>query len=328
MNLLIARHDKIGDFVLTLPMIKIAKQQLQDTKIIVLVSKINYELAQSLDFIDDVILYEDAVFLLAKKIKEKNIDVSISAFTDTKLAIALLFAGVKKRYSPATKIAQLFSNYRVSQRRSQAKMREFEYNIELLKSFAPDIKNIFEKPLLEFTQNKKKEQLELFKKQYNIKENFFYVVFHPGFGGSSDGNLSLDDYIKLAKSISTRNDLKIVFTFGPDDFKSKEYIQKKIDFDAILYDSCLSLIDFCKLLSNFEVFISTSTGPMHLAGAVNIKTISFFGESLFASDKRWATISDEKNQNNFMLSENYTRELYGKIEKNLSSIIEECKCRK
>jgi len=327
-NLLISRHDKIGDFVLTLPMIKIAKQQLEDTKIIVLVSRINYELAQSLDFIDDVILYEDAVFSLAKKIKEKNIDVSISVFTDTKLAIALLFAGVKKRYAPATKIAQLFSNYRVPQRRSQVKMREFEYNIELLKAFASNVKSVFEKPLLEFTKNEKKEQFGVFKKQFGITKNFRYVAFHPGFGGSSDGNLILDDYIKLAQSISSKNDIKIVFTFGPDDFKSKEYIQKKIDFDAILYDSRLSLIDFCKLLSNFEVFISTSTGPMHLAGAVNIKTISFFGESLFASDKRWATISDEKNQNNFMLSENYTRELYGKIEKNLSSIIEECKCRK
>lgn len=47
MNLLITRHDKIGDYVLTLPMIKIAKQQLVDTKIIVLVSKVNYEFSKN-----------------------------------------------------------------------------------------------------------------------------------------------------------------------------------------------------------------------------------------------------------------------------------------
>lgn len=321
MNLLISRHDKIGDFVLSLPMIKIAKQQLRNTRIIVLVSKVNYEFAQSLEFIDDVILYEDSIFLLAKKIKEKNIDVSISAFTDTKLAIALLFAGVKKRYAPATKLAQIFANYRVIQRRSEVKMKEFEYNIELLQAFDSNIQNSFHKPLLEFDASERLEQLELFKTQYKIKENFRYVVFHPGFGGSSDGNLTLDDYIKLAKSISTRDDIKIVFTFGPDDGKSKDYIQQNIDFDAVLFDSTISLYSFCKLLSNFEVFISTSTGPMHLAGAVNIKTISFFGDSLFASDKRWGTISDEKNQNNFMIAENYTQDLYRKIEANLMHIV-------
>jgi ADP-heptose:LPS heptosyltransferase len=320
-NLLIARHDKIGDFVLALPMIKIAKEQLQNTKIVVLVSKVNYEFAKSLEFIDDVILYEDTIFSLAKKIKEKNIDVSISAFTDTKLAMAVLFAGVKKRYAPATKLAQVFSNYKVKQRRSEVKMREFEYNIKLLQAFSPNIQSVFEKPLLEFTENERKEQLELFKKQFNVTENFRYVVFHPGFGGSSDGNLTLDDYIKLAKGISNKNDIKIVFTFGPDDSKSKEYIQKNIDFDAVLFDSSLSLINFCKLLSNFEVFISTSTGPMHLAGAVNIKTISFFGDSLFASDKRWATISNEKNQNNFMIAENYSSDIYKQIETKLNNIV-------
>ena len=89
MNLLICRHDKIGDFVLCLPMIKIAKESFKNTKIIVLVSKVNYEFAQNIDFIDDVILYEDKLLSLIKNIKVKNIDVSISAFTDTKLAFSL-----------------------------------------------------------------------------------------------------------------------------------------------------------------------------------------------------------------------------------------------
>ncbi|AXH15526.1 heptosyltransferase [Malaciobacter mytili LMG 24559] len=323
MNLLITRHDKIGDYVLTLPMIKIAKQQLVDTKIIVLVSKVNYEFSKKLDFIDDVILYEDSVFTLAKKIKEKKIDVSISAFTDTKLAIALMLAGVKTRIAPATKIAQIFSNKRVTQRRSQVKKREFEYNLDLLKYFKPDISLDFKRPLLNFSSKEKLEILNIFKQQFQINEDFKYIVFHAGFGGSSDGNLTLDDYINLAKAISNKKGLKIVFTFGPDDYKSLEYIKEKIDFDAILYESKLSLIDFCKLLSNFEIFISTSTGPMHLAGAVNIKTISFFGDSLFASAKRWGTISEEINQNNYCIPNNYTKELYYKIEKRLEKLVDE-----
>jgi len=319
-NLLISRHDKIGDFVLTLPMIKIAKEQLIDTKIIVLVSRVNYELAKSLDFIDDVILYEDSLFLLAQKIREKNIDVSISAFTETKLAIALLIAGVKKRYAPATKLAQVFSNYRISQRRSQVKMREFEYNIELLKAYNSDILDRFSKPLLAFSEKDKKEQFELFKKQYNIVEKFHYIVFHPGFGGSSDGNLTLDDYMSLAKSIANKKGVKVVFTFGPDDKETKKNIKNSIDFDAILFDSNLPLISFCKLLSNFDIFVSTSTGPMHLAGAVNIQTISFFGDSLFASAKRWGTISDESLQNNFSVPLGYSKELYLKIENRLGEL--------
>ena len=39
---------------------------------------------------------------------------------------------------------------------------------------------------------------------------------------------------------------------------------------------------------------------MHLAGALNIKTISFFGESLFSGPLRWATVSKSTNQYNFI----------------------------
>ena len=60
---------------------------------------------------------------------------------------------------------------------------------------------------------------------------------------------------------------------------------------------------------------------MHLAGAVNIKTISFFGNNLFASSKRWATISENKNQNNFMLANNYTASAYQKIENKLCELL-------
>lgn len=321
MNLLITRHDKIGDFITSLPTFYAAKKNLPEAKVIALVSKINYELAQSMDFIDEVILYDDDPWRLAKKIRTKKIDVSISCFTDTNLALALFFARVKLRFAPATKLAQIFSNKRVKQRRSQVKMREFEYNLELLKAYCPDIDYSFEKPLLKISDEEKQKQLELFKEENNLTSDYKYIAFHPGYGGSSDGNLSLDDYIKLAKKANEKEDRKVVFTFGPDDGKTKEYIQQNIDFDAIIYESKSSLLDFCKLLSSFELFVSTSTGPMHLAGAVNIKTISFFGESLFASAARWATISEEANQNNYSIPQNYDEQLYKTIEDKLIEVL-------
>lgn len=319
MNLLITRHDKIGDFVLTLPMIKIAKEQIRGAKIIVLVSKVNYDFAKEIEFIDEVVMYDKNPFLLARKLKKYNIDASISAFTDTNLAIALLLAGIKTRISPATKIAQIFANQRIKQRRSLVKKREFEYNIDLLRALKTDIGSDFERPILKFDQSKN-EILKNFKEQFNINNKFEFVAFHPGFGGSSDGNLSLDDYVRLAKSINDER-LNIVFTFGPDDEEAFEYIRQKNDFGAILYRSNLSLIDFCKLLSNFKIFISTSTGPMHLAGAVNITTLSFFGNSLFASDKRWGSINESKKQNNFCIPKDYNDEIYQKIQDRLKEII-------
>ncbi|MDX4060686.1 glycosyltransferase family 9 protein [Aliarcobacter skirrowii] len=304
MNLLITRHDKIGDFLVSLPLFKAIKEQYPSTKLTALVSKINFDFAKSLDFIDDVILYDkNDLNKTLQDIKSKKFDVSISCFIDTSLAILLFKSRIKKRVAPATKIAQIFFNIKVMQRRSKVEKTEWQYNLDLAKAIFPDIKLDFKRPLLNLDVKKEKR-----------------VIFHAGFGGSSDGNLSLDDYLSLARSIKD-SEYEVVFSFGPDDEKSKEYIESKLDFKATIYNSKGTLLDFTKYIASSTLFVSTSTGPMHLAGASNSQTLSFFGDSLFASSKRWATVSDEKYQNNFMLNKNYSKDDYIKIENCLKEIL-------
>ena len=52
---------------------------------------------------------------------------------------------------------------------------------------------------------------------------------------------------------------------------------------------------------------------MHLAGALNIKTVSFFGNSLFASSKRWATVSETSKQLNIEIDKDYQQDFLKKI---------------
>lgn len=304
MNLLITRHDKIGDFVVTLPLFKAIKEQYPKTKLTALVSKVNYEFAQKIDFIDDVILLDkNDLSKTLKEIKSKKFDASISAYIDITLGKLLFKSKIKKRVAPATKIAQLFFNKRVKQKRSKVEKTEWQYNLDLAQKLFPDIKLDFTRPLLEFDVKREKR-----------------VIFHAGFGGSSDGNLTLDDYINLARSIKD-SECEIVFSFGPDDEASKEYIKEHLDFEATIFDSKVSLMEFMQYIAKSMLFVSTSTGPMHLAGATNTQTLSFFGESLFASAKRWGTMSDEEKQNNFCVPQNYGRDIYENIEKRLKEVL-------
>ncbi|MEA3288889.1 MAG: lipopolysaccharide heptosyltransferase family protein, partial [Campylobacterota bacterium] len=63
MTILITRHDKIGDFVTMLPVCKVLKEQ-RKANIVMLVSKVNVQLAQKLEFVDEVIEYSDDSFTL------------------------------------------------------------------------------------------------------------------------------------------------------------------------------------------------------------------------------------------------------------------------
>lgn len=305
MNLLITRHDKIGDFVVTLPLFKAIKEQYPNTKLTALVSRINFEFAKEISFIDDVILYDkNDLNKTLQEIKSKKFDASISCFIDTSLAILLFKSGIKIRVAPATKIAQIFFNRRIIQRRSRCEKTEWRYNLDLAKSIFPDIKLDFKRPLLDF----------------NIKKDN-RIIFHVGSGGTSDGNLNLDDYLNLARSVKSSK-FEIVFSFGPDDQKQKDYVLEHINFEATIYESKSSLMDFTKYLAGSFLFVSTSTGPKHLASACNITTISFFGSKFANSPQRWSSVNEEDKQNNFIIHKNYSKDDYIKIENCLKEILD------
>jgi len=301
MNILITRHDKIGDFMTMLPVCKALKEHTKH-KIVMLVSKVNVTLAQNLDFIDDVIEYDENTFTLLKKLSLYKFDVSISGYIDFNLGITLFLARIPIRIAPATKIAQIFFNQTLKQRRSRVEKTEWEYNLDLLKKFDEKIDVNFIKPLVELNQK---------------KENF--IIFHPGFGGSSDANLKIDEYLSLAKKVSDK--IKIVFSFGPDDLEIQKYIEDNLDFEATIRDDFHSLWEFTKFISKAKLFVSTSTGPMHLAGLTNTPTLSFFGSNLFASSKRWSTISDKCYQNNYEIPKNYDNQFYNLVENKLIQLV-------
>jgi len=192
----------------------------------------------------------------------------------------------------------------VKQRRSKVEKTEWAYNLDLLKQFDNNLDLNFSTPLVSLDVKREDR-----------------VIFHAGFGGSSDGNLTLDEYISLAKKVSQNTDMEVAFCFGPDDKETQEYIVKHLDWDATIRDDFNSLWEYTMFIATSQLFISTSTGPMHLAGLTNTPTLSFFGNNLFASSKRWATISDQSCQHNYEIPNNYGQEFYDIIENKLIDII-------
>ncbi len=298
MNILITRHDKIGDFITSLPLFYVVKKANPNAKIYALVSKVNIDLANQIDFIDEVILYDKNHFWQTlKNIKNANISVSISAFIDTQLGWLLLLNNIKTRIAPATKFAQLFFNNTLKQKRSLVEKTEVEYNLDLAKLLNRDIDLTYQTPLLKLDN---KQQF----RSANHLERKRLVLFHLGYGGSSDGNLEIDDYIKLANIVRQLDNTMVVWIFGPDDLSIKEKVIGLISKLDIIYHPS-TLLDYCFLIRDSELLISTSTGPMHLAGALNINTISFFGNNLFASPERWSTVNDRSRQNNFIINKSF-----------------------
>ncbi|MCX6052194.1 MAG: glycosyltransferase family 9 protein [Campylobacterales bacterium] len=300
MNILVVRTDKLGDFITALPSMYVLKQHNSQNRIIACVAPINEALALACGFIDEVIVDDgkNSVFELVNKFKNAKIDASITLFSNTRVALAQFLARIPIRIAPATKIAQIFYTHRVSQRRSEVKMAEFEYNLELTKALFSDINLEYKKPLLEFSDAKK--VYEVFCINHDITKEI--IAFHVGFGGSSDANWNLDEYEVLIREVLNQGKYQVVLTFGPDEKELYEEMQNRLfDKDVVFYLSLDGLIYFAKLISRFKLFVSTSTGTYHLASLVGTPTMTFFADTLFASSARWKGVGDEKFQKHFMI---------------------------
>ncbi len=299
MNILVVRNDKLGDFITALPAMYVLKQHNPKNKIIALVAPLNKSLAKECDFIDEVIVDEgQGIFALSQLIRKYKIDASITLFSNTRIALAQLLAGISKRIAPATKIAQIFYTHRIKQRRSQVKMAEFEYNLELTKALYRDVNLEYKKPLLSFDDSA--SIYDVFCVNNDIDKEI--VAFHVGFGGSSDANWNLDEYEVLIRTVLKVNKYQVVMTFGPDEKDLYEAMQKRFfDTNIVFYLSLDGLVYFAKLVSRFKLFVSTSTGTYHIASLVGTSTMTFFGDSLFASAVRWKSVGAEEKQEHFMI---------------------------
>ena len=302
MTILAVRTDKLGDFITALPAFYALKHHAPENRIVACVAPLNRELAEACPFIDAVVVDEgEGVLAFAAKLRRVGADVSVTFFSSTRVALAQCLARIPRRIAPATKLAQLLYTDRIVQRRSRVEMAEFEYNLQLAEALFPKLNTAYPQPLLRFPKEEVDALYRAFCAEYGVGRAV--VAFHPGFGGSSEANWTLDEYLELVGTLQPRTDIQAVMTFGPGETALREEAERKAGgMDLVFYTSQDGLVAFAKLLASFRLFVSTSTGTYHLAAAVGTPTMTFFGDSLFASVKRWKAVSTPDKQHPYMLS--------------------------
>jgi ADP-heptose:LPS heptosyltransferase len=63
------------------------------------------------------------------------------------------------------------------------------------------------------------------------------------------------------------------------------------------------LIQMFSNINECDLFISGSTGPLHVAGSLNKKTVGFYPSKKSSTSLRWRTINEESNKLSFEDSE-------------------------
>lgn len=300
-KILIIRNDKLGDFMLAYPSFCLAKNNIPKLQVHALVPEYTRVMAEACNSIDKVIIdpgknagWKKSLSLI-KKIKSENYDAVITLFSTTRIALITLLAGIPYRLAPATKLAQIFYNHKLVQRRSRSKKPEYAYNMDLVFLFLKQsgIESIKEPntPYLEFPKEEIQHLHQQFINHNNITKNHKLIFIHTGSGGSAN-NMTAHQFASLAKKLKSSDGHTFVITAGPGELDIANIIANELaDIPHVVLDSKQGLLCFAKYIQFASLFIAGSTGPLHIAGALDTATVGFYPRRRSATSLRWQTLN-------------------------------------
>jgi len=296
-NILICRTDKLGDVIMTLPLITETKRIFPDSKISFLISNYVRGLLEEYEDIDELIYLEKFKNIKARLdfLNDKKFDVVISVYPRFNLALLFFLARIKYRVGTAYRWYSYFFNMRVPEHRKFAERHEVDYNLNLLKVFTNDISynKVFK---FKYSDTEKNNTNEKFK-QHGFSLNDDYIIIHPCSMGSSK-DWPLKRFSEYSNSfLKNFHNIKIIYTGSEAESIKIEHLHKSISEtykkNVVNLSGKTNLRELMILIDNSNLFLSNATGPIHLAGALNKKIIGFYPNDIPINEIRWKPLSDD-----------------------------------
>lgn len=305
-KILVIRNDKLGDFMLSFQALGLLKDSLPEARVFALVPEYTQDMAKACNWIDEVLIdkWQNKGILanlqLLKLFRQHQFDAIITLYSTTRVGFCAFAAGIPYRLAPATKLAQLFYNQRLLQRRSRSEKPEYEYNSDLIHRFCQDHQilpaSVPHPPLLQFEPETIRKLRTKFCSRHQIADEQRLIFVHPGSGGSAR-NLTTQQYAQLASQLQSNQGHTIVISAGPGEYDNAHRLGELLtDTPHVVYESRHGLKQFAEHIQFADLFIGGSTGPIHVAGALDRPTAAFYPRRRSATSLRWQTLNSPDKQ--------------------------------
>lgn len=295
-KILVVRTDRIGDVVLSTPVLRALRDNYPRSYIAVMVSPQARELVEDNPYLNEVIVYDKdkkdrgllGFWRFVMGLKRKKFDLAIVLHTKKRTNLITYLADIPKRIGyHDTKFGFLLTD-KIKDTRMLGLHHEVDYCLDILRKLGLTIKERI--PHLAV----KKEcvfEADALLLEAGIKREDKIAGIHPGASCISKRWLK-DRFVVLANHLVEDYGLKIVlFACGTDDMAVANDIAKEVRYPAINLAGKTSLSQLAALLKRCRLLISNDSGPVHIASAVGIPVISIFGRNQAGlSPVRWGPI--------------------------------------
>jgi heptosyltransferase-2 len=273
-KILVETPTWLGDSVMLTPALKNLEENFPESEILLVGSTVSMQILEGFGTRRIPFGKNNRISEIKRVLKEvRKVDIALSFRTSPYSGILQFFSGAKTRIAIGKPLNRIFLTHPVEQNKN---LHQVEKYLEIVREIAPDIrphrqelrfeKKMFEKPIIGINAgatygSAKRWYPEKFAEVIEkLSEKYDTILF----GGKSE-----TDIVGEIERILTKRGIR--------------------NFQNL--SGKTSIKELAQLIGGLDLFVTNDSGPMHIAGAFGVPTVSIFGSTNHLQTNQW------KNEN-------------------------------
>ena len=295
-RILIVRTDRIGDVLLSTPVIKALRDEYPNAYIAMLVSPYARDIVEGNPYLDEVLIYDKdgkhkswvGSMLFALALRKRRFDLALILHPINRVHVLTFGAGIPRRVGYNKKFGFLLTD-RIKHTKHLEKKHETEYSLDVLRflGIEPKDKSLF-MPIKEESE----QWAENLFGELGIGPSDKLLAVHPG--ASCPSKIwPQERFAQIADRMIEQYGFKVLVVSGPKDLRLARDMLSRMQHSAIDLAGKTSVSQLASVLKRCQLFISNDSGPVHIASAVSTPVISIFGRSQKGlGPERWGPVGE------------------------------------
>lgn len=294
-RILIIRTDRMGDVILSTPVLTAFKESFPESHVAMMVRDYTRPLVEGHPDIDEILVDEPdgrfagpgGFFRLVRLIRSFRFDTALVLHPSFRLALMCLLAGIKVRAGTAYRAYSFLFNKRIKLHRKKSGMHECDLNMRMASALGAHAEKVVFKIDI---PDPAKASLAQKLKSRGLGSERPYIVIHPGSGGSAL-DWPPEKFAGLATKITKELKLPVVVTGSQNEKELVDKVAAQGEDNVFRLDGQLDTKELAALLQSSSLVIANSTGPLHLADAVGARVIGLYCPLQPCRPERWGPYS-------------------------------------
>jgi lipopolysaccharide heptosyltransferase II len=296
-RILIIRTDRIGDVLLSTPVIKVLRERFPSSFIAFMARPYAEDIVKSNPYLNEVIVYDKygvhksflSTLKFALALRRKKFDIALILHPTNRAHIITFLAQIPKRIGYRKKFGFLLTDS-IEDLKYLGEKHESAYNFDLLKTIG--IENTSNELCLPINEEDR-DFIDSLLKEKNILEKDKIIAVNPTASCRSK-IWSPIRFGKVCRKLVDEFNVKIGLICSEKDIDICRKVASFMEKRSFIILSGLKLKQLACFLKNSELLISNDSAPVHIAAAVGTPVISIFGRNQAGlSPTRWRPLGKE-----------------------------------